>query len=171
MERIPDKKKRFKNYVREIAREHIKLEGAEDILESSTDTYVILLFLVDIFDDFEEKFVTDIPESFVKEIIGYIDNYFRSYGGFTARESRNEIATVIQDCDMMEGQMILKKFVRDFGKKAIPNIQSNIKIKMPGEKITVSFYAALAVGKPTIEIDSVKEFASFSYKEINRIIL
>jgi hypothetical protein len=108
-------------------------------------------------------------QELLKIIFGHTYKFFLSYDGFTSRDTRNEMLVIIPNCDLEKGENLCKRFKSFFIETIIPDLNANIKIKKSDEVLEVRILAGIALGKPMIEMESIKEYARFNLTPIVRI--
>ncbi|MGD2187053.1 MAG: ATP-binding cassette domain-containing protein [Desulfobacterales bacterium] len=152
------------------SKRHFKVRYQTDLSKRQPDAmYAVAIFALEDIDLVSENLGHDATQEIIRALGSYINKHFGAVGGFSARQTINEYATVLPYSDLDEAQRIMVDFKKDFLAHGLPNIQSLVE----GEKASddcfeFNILAGLAQGKPQIEIESVMEFARFNQKPIAR---
>jgi GGDEF domain-containing protein len=148
-------------------------EKVDDKIESdksnSFQTFIVIMFAIDDIDELIKKIGADYEQELFRIIFGHTYKFFLSYGGFASRDTTNEILIIIQNCDLEKGENLCKRFKSFFIETIIPDLNANIKMKKSDEVLEVRILAGIALGKPMIEMESIKESARFNLTPIVRI--
>jgi phospholipid/cholesterol/gamma-HCH transport system ATP-binding protein len=131
--------------------------------------YAVAVFALEEIDLVSENMGHDATQEIIRALGSYINKHFGAVGGFSARQTINEYATILPYSDLDEAERIMVDFKKDFLEHGLPNIQTLVE----GEEVAddcfeFNILAGLAQGKPQIEIESVMEFARFNQKPIAR---
>jgi phospholipid/cholesterol/gamma-HCH transport system ATP-binding protein len=152
------------------SKRHFKVRYQTDLSKRHPDAmYAVAIFALEEMDLVSENMGHDATQEIIRALGSYINKHFGAVGGFSARQTINEYATVLPYSDLEEAERIMVDFKKDFRDHGLPNIQSLVE----GEKVAddcfeFNILAGLAQGKPQIEIESVMEFARFNQKPIAR---
>ncbi len=152
------------------SKRHFKVRYQTDLSKRHPDAmYAVAIFALEEMDLVSENMGHDATQEIIRALGSYINKHFGAVGGFSARQTINEYATVLPYSDLEEAERIMEDFKKDFREHGLPNIQSLVE----GEKVAddcfeFNILAGLAQGKPQIEIESVMEFARFNQKPIAR---
>ena len=152
------------------SKRHFKVRYQTDLSKRHPDAmYAVAIFALEEMDLVSENMGHDATQEIIRALGSYINKHFGAVGGFSARQTINEYATVLPYSDLEEAERIMQDFKKDFREHGLPNIQSLVE----GEKVAEDCFefnilAGLAQGKPQIEIESVMEFARFNQKPIAR---
>jgi len=152
------------------SKRHFKVRYQTDLSKRHPDAmYAVAIFALEEMDLVSENMGHDATQEIIRALGSYINKHFGVVGGFSARQTINEYATVLPYSDLEEAERIMVDFKKDFREHGLPNIQSLVE----GEKVAddcfeFNILAGLAQGKPQIEIESVMEFARFNQKPIAR---
>jgi phospholipid/cholesterol/gamma-HCH transport system ATP-binding protein len=152
------------------SRRHFKVRYQTDLSQRQEDaTYAAAVFSLEDMDTISENLGHDAAQQIIRSLGAFITKHFGAVGGFSARQTINEYATVLPYSDLEEAKRIMEDFTRDFLEHGLPNLQK----LMADEKLSEDCFefnilAGLAQGKPQIEIESVMEFARFNLKPIAR---
>jgi len=152
------------------SKRHFKVRYQTDLSKRHPDAmYAVAIFALEEIDLVSENMGHDATQEIIRALGSYINKHFGAVGGFSARQTINEYATVLPYSDLEEAERIMVDFKKDFRDHGLPNIQSLVE----GEKVAddcfeFNILAGLAQGKPQIEIESVMEFARFNQKPIAR---
>jgi len=131
--------------------------------------YSVAIFALDEIDLVSENMDQDATEETIRALGSFINKHFSAVGGFSARQTINEYATVLPYSDLEEAERIMEDFKKDFMERSFPNIQRLLEGEEAGDDcFEFNILAGLAQGKPQIEIESVMEFARFNQKPIAR---
>jgi phospholipid/cholesterol/gamma-HCH transport system ATP-binding protein len=152
------------------SKRHFKVRYQSDLSKRHPDAmYAVAIFALEEIDLVSENLGHDATQEIIRALGSYINKHFGAVGGFSARQTINEYATVLPYSDLDEAERIMEDFKKDFLEHGLPNIQT----LMEGEEAAdecfeFNILAGLAQGKPQIEIESVMEFARFNQKPIAR---
>ena len=86
----------------------------------------------------------------------YINRYFQSVGGFSARHSRDQILTIFPHTSRDEAQELVADFAQQLEREALANIQSKAQTTI-GAEVCFEVYVRAGVTEvsPTDEIDQI----------------
>jgi phospholipid/cholesterol/gamma-HCH transport system ATP-binding protein len=152
------------------SKRHFKVRYQTDLSKRHPDAmYAVAIFALEEIDLVSENMGHDATQEIIRALGSYINKHFGAVGGFSARQTINEYATVLPYSDLEEAERIMVDFKKDFLEHGLPNIQSLVEgEKVPDDCFEFNILAGLAQGKPQIEIESVMEFARFNQKPIAR---
>jgi phospholipid/cholesterol/gamma-HCH transport system ATP-binding protein len=150
------------------SRRHFKVRYQTDLLKKSReDTYVGLVFVVEDMDVIIENLGHRKAQEIIRELGSYIDKHFGAVGGFSSRLTFNEFGTVLPFSNISEAEQILADFSEDLNRHGLKDLSHNA--RLDGQKcFDFTITAGLSKGKPTVELESIMEFARFQQKEIAR---
>jgi phospholipid/cholesterol/gamma-HCH transport system ATP-binding protein len=152
------------------SRRHFKVRYQTDLSQRQPDaTYAAAVFSLEDMDMISENLGHDAAQQIIRSLGAYINKHFGAVGGFSARQTINEYATILPYSDLEEANRIMEDFTKDFLEHGLPNLQKLMADEKPSEDcFEFNILAGLAQGKPQIEIESVMEFARFNLKPIAR---
>lgn len=152
------------------SKRHFKVRYQTDLSKRHPDAmYAVAIFALDEIDLVSENLGHDATQEIIRALGSYINKHFGAVGGFSARQTINEYATVLPYSDLEEAERIMEDFTKDFQEHGLPNIQTLVEgEKTADDCFEFNILAGLAQGKPQIEIESVMEFARFNQKPIAR---
>lgn len=150
------------------SRRHFKVRYQTDLGKNKPhETYVAVVFSLDDIDAIIENLGHDVAQEVIRSLGEYINKHFGAVGGFSARQSLNEIGTVLPFSDLGEAERIFSDFIKDLKQQGLCNIQPETqKARQDGFEFFV--LAGMSQGKPQVELESIMEFARFNQKEIAR---
>jgi phospholipid/cholesterol/gamma-HCH transport system ATP-binding protein len=152
------------------SKRHFKVRYQSDLSKRHPDAmYAVAIFALEEIDLVSENMGHDATQEIIRALGSYINKHFGAVGGFSARQTINEYATILPYSDLDEAERIMEDFKKDFLEHGLPNIQTLAEgEKTADECFEFNILAGLAQGKPQIEIESVMEFARFNQKPIAR---
>jgi phospholipid/cholesterol/gamma-HCH transport system ATP-binding protein len=152
------------------SKRHFKVRYQTDLSKRHPDAmYAVAIFALEEIDLVSENLGHDATQEIIRALGSYINKHFGAVGGFSARQTINEYATVLPYSDLQEAERIMEDFTKDFLEHGLPNIQTLVEgEKAADDCFEFNILAGLAQGKPQIEIESVMEFARFNQKPIAR---
>ncbi len=152
------------------SKRHFKVRYQTDLSKRHPDAmYAVAIFALEEMDLVSENMGHDATQEIIRALGSYINKHFGAVGGFSARQTINEYATVLPFSDLEEAERIMQDFKKDFREHGLPNIQTLVEgEKTADDCFEFNILAGLAQGKPQIEIESVMEFARFNQKPIAR---
>ena len=152
------------------SKRHFKVRYQTDLSKRQPDAmYAVAIFALEEIDLVSENMGHDATQEIIRALGSYINKHFGAVGGFSARQTINEYATVLPYSDLEEAERIMEDFTKDFQEHGLPNIQTLVEgEKTADDCFEFNILAGLAQGKPQIEIESVMEFARFNQKPIAR---
>ena len=152
------------------SKRHFKVRYQTDLSKRQPDAmYAVAIFALEEIDLVSENMGHDATQEIIRALGSYINKHFGAVGGFSARQTINEYATVLPYSDLEEAERIMEDFTKDFLEHGLPNIQTLVEgEKAKDDCFEFNILAGLAQGKPQIEIESVMEFARFNQKPIAR---
>jgi phospholipid/cholesterol/gamma-HCH transport system ATP-binding protein len=152
------------------SKRHFKVRYQTDLSKRHPDAmYAVAIFALEEIDLVSENMGHDATQEIIRALGSYINKHFGAVGGFSARQTINEYATVLPFSDLEEAERIMQDFKKDFREHGLPDIQTLAEDEAVAEDgFEFNILAGLAQGKPQIEIESVMEFARFNQKPIAR---
>ena len=88
-------------------------------------------------------------------------------GGFSSRLTFNEFGTVLPFSDIDEAEEILADFTEDLNRHGLSDI-SPLSNSKPDACFDFGISAGLSRGKPSVELESIMEFARYKKRNIAR---
>ncbi|MBW1698415.1 MAG: ATP-binding cassette domain-containing protein [Deltaproteobacteria bacterium] len=150
------------------SRRHFKVRYQTDLSKRNpNENYVAVVFTLKDMDDIIEHLGHDAAQEIIRSLGTYISKHFGAVGGFSARQTINEIATVLPFSDLEEAERILADFAEDLKKEGLCDIRASVP-SPDVECFEFSILAGMSLGKPQVELESIMEFARFNQKEIAR---
>ena len=150
------------------SRRHFKVRYQTDLGKKKPhETYVAVLFTLDDIDTIIENIGHDPAQEIIRALGAYINKHFGAVGGFSSRQTLNEIGTILPFSDIHEAEKILGDFIKDLRKQGLYDFRAEEKGK---EEACFEFgiLVGMSEGNPRVEIESIMEFARFNQKEIAR---
>jgi phospholipid/cholesterol/gamma-HCH transport system ATP-binding protein len=133
------------------------------------EQYVAVLFSIKDFQVLVENTGHDAAQGIIRDLGAYINKHFGAVGGFSARQTINEIGTVLPFSDMNEAKRILRDFVTDLHEHGLTDFRPG------GDSLSdncfeFSILAGLSEGRHQVELESIMEFARYNQKEVVRFV-
>jgi phospholipid/cholesterol/gamma-HCH transport system ATP-binding protein len=150
------------------SRRHFKVRYQTDLLKKKRDeTYVGLVFVVEDMDLIIDNLGHQRAQQIIRDLGNYIGKHFGAVGGFSSRLNFNEFGTVLPFSDTDEAEQILADFTADLNRHGLTDIApaSN---SDPNACFDFSISAGMSRGKPSVELESIMEFARYKKKNIAR---
>jgi phospholipid/cholesterol/gamma-HCH transport system ATP-binding protein len=148
------------------SRRHFKVRYQTDLGKNKPhETYVAAVFTLEDFDTIVEKLGHDSAQEIIRSLGAYINKHFGAVGGFSSRQTLNEIGTVLPFSDIHEAEKIMEDFILDLKKQGLYNFQAEVFGK-DKERFEFKILAGMSEGNPRVEIESIMEFARFKQEEI-----
>jgi len=150
------------------SRRHFKVRYQTDLgKKKAHESYVAVLFSLQDMDEIVENLGHDVAQEIIRALGTYVNKHFGAVGGFSARQTINEIGTVLPFSDLNETERILEDFVKDLQNQGMCDLQPHA---LAGGDPNFSFQvlAGVSQGKPQVELESIMEFARFSQREVAR---
>lgn len=133
------------------------------------ESFVVGLFTLENFEELCEYLGHTTGQEVLESLGKYINKHFGAVGGFSARQSRNQFATVLPFSDLSEAEQILKDFSIELQEEGLRAIQAEA--RMPREVcFEFAILAGLAEGEFGLkEIDRILKQARKNQKEVARV--
>ena len=150
------------------SRRHFKVRYQTDLSKKKPhEAYVAVVFGLQDMDVIVENLGHDKAQEIIRALGTYVNKHFGAVGGFSARQTINEIGTVLPFSDLPEAERILEDFVKDLQSEGLGDLQ--IGLELPeGQCFSFQVLAGLSKGKPQVELESIMEFARFNQREVAR---
>ena len=150
------------------SRRHFKVRYQTDLgKKKAHESYVAVVFSLQDMEVIVENLGHDKAQEIIRALGAYVNKHFGAVGGFSARQTINEIGTVLPFSEMPEAERILSDFVKDLQEQGLGDLKAGI--KLPEDRcFEFQVMAGLCPGKPQVELESIMEFARFSQKEVAR---
>jgi phospholipid/cholesterol/gamma-HCH transport system ATP-binding protein len=150
------------------SRRHFKVRYQTDLTRKDAQgTYAAVIFSLEDMEVIIENLGHDAAQKVIRTLGAYINKHFGAVGGFSSRQTFNEIGTILPFSDIDEAKNILDDFTQDFQQQGLCDLQAEFEIPET-ECFEFTVLAGLSQGKPQIELESVMEFARFNQEEIAR---
>jgi phospholipid/cholesterol/gamma-HCH transport system ATP-binding protein len=148
------------------SRRHFKVRYQTDLgKKQAHENYVALVFSLENMDQVSENIGYDKAQEIIRSLGAYINKHFGAVGGFSARQTINEIGTVLPFSNLEEAERILEDFVKDLSQLCSLYTQ----MQKGDGCFEFRILAGLSQGKPQVELESIMEFARFNQREVARI--
>lgn len=150
------------------SRRHFKVRYQTDLGKKKPhETYVAVVFSLQDMDVIVEHLGHDKAQEIIRALGAYVNKHFGAVGGFSARQTINEIGTVLPFSDISEAERILEDFVKDLQSEGLGDL--HIGLDIPKDQcFEFQVLAGLSQGKPQVELESIMEFARFNQREVAR---
>jgi phospholipid/cholesterol/gamma-HCH transport system ATP-binding protein len=150
------------------SRRHFKVRYQTDLGKKKPhETYVAVVFSLQDMDVIVAHLGHDKAQEIIRALGAYVNKHFGAVGGFSARQTINEIGTVLPFSDISEAERILEDFVKDLQSEGLGDLQ--IGLDIPKDQcFEFQVLAGLSQGKPQVELESIMEFARFNQREVAR---
>ena len=150
------------------SRRHFKVRYQTDLGKKKPhETYVAVVFTLEDIDTIIENLGHDPAQEIIRALGAYINKHFGAVGGFSSRQTLNEIGTILPFSDIHEAETIMGDFIGDLQKQGLYDFQTEAFGKYE-ECFEFKILAGMSEGNPRVEIESIMEFARFNQKEIAR---
>lgn len=107
----------------------------------------------------------------IKKLGEYVNEYFGTVGGFSARHRRGEILTMLPHIDLEEAEQLVDNFAQGLQQKALPEIEVLARVKTGAEECFEIFVTAgITEGSSSDDIDLLIEKAEAKQKVIARYL-
>jgi len=148
------------------SKRHFKVRYQTDLGKKKPhETYVAVLFTLDDMETIIENLGHDATQEMIRELSAYINKHFGAVGGFSSRQTINEIGTILPFSNVQEAENILADFIRDLKAEGLCGFSTEATFN-EDECFEFGILAGMSEGKPQVEIESIIEFARFKQKEI-----
>jgi phospholipid/cholesterol/gamma-HCH transport system ATP-binding protein len=148
------------------SRRHFKVRYQTDLGKKQPhETYVAVVFTLEDMEVIVENLGHDTAQEIIRSLGVYINKHFGAVGGFSARQTINEISTILPFSNDQEAERILNDFTKDLNQQGL----YGYKTELPAgetEGLGFSILAGMSQGKPQVELESIIEFARFNQKII-----
>ena len=133
--------------------------------------YAVVMFTLDDLDLLSDTLGHTVTQEVLKSMGNYVNKHFGAVGGFSSRQSKDQIGTVLPHSDLGEAEQILEEFNNDLQRHGLAMIEEDGQSKM-SEKACFEFAisAGLAEGQPSDEIEIIFNNAKRNQKRIARFI-
>jgi len=150
------------------SRRHFKVRYQTDLARKKPhEEYVAVLFSIEDMDAIIANLGHDTAQEIIRSLGTYINKHFGEVGGFSARQTINEIGTVLPFSDLEEAERILEDFIVDLKDQGFCTVRPCSEPDT-GRCFEFKIMAGLSQGKPQVELESIMEFARFNQQEIAR---
>jgi len=150
------------------SKRHFKVRYQTDLGKKKPhETYVAVLFTLDDMETIIENLGHDAAQEMIRALGSYISKHFGAVGGFSSRQTINEIGTILPFSNIDEAERILVDFIRDLKEEGLCDLSTESTFN-EDECFEFCILAGMSEGKPQVEIESIIEFARFNQKEIAR---
>lgn len=150
------------------SRRHFKVRYQTDLgKKKAHESYVAVVFSLQDMEVIVENLGHDKAQEIIRALGTYVNKHFGAVGGFSARQTINEIGTVLPFSELPEAERILADFVKDLQDQGLGDLRTAI--DLPEDRcFEFQVMAGLCPGKPQVELESIMEFARFSQQEVAR---
>ncbi len=150
------------------SRRHFKVRYQTDLGKKKPhETYVAVVFSLQDMDVIVENLGHDKAQEIIRALGNYVNKHFGAVGGFSARQTINEIGTMLPFSELSEAERILEDFVRDLRSEGLGDLRMGLELPQD-QCFEFQVLAGLCQGKPQVELESIMEFARFNQKEVAR---
>ena len=150
------------------SRRHFKVRYQTDLTKANqNENYVAVVFTLEDMGVIIENLGHDSAQRIIRSLGAFISKHFGAVGGFSARQTINEIGTILPFSDLQEAERILADFSEDLKQEGLGDIRNKVQFAETG-CFEFHILAGMSMGKPQVEVDSIMEFARFNQKEIAR---
>lgn len=150
------------------SKRHFKVRYQADLGKKKPhETYVAVLFALDDMETIIENLGHDAAQEMIRALGSYISKHFGAVGGFSSRQTINEIGTILPFSNLHEAESILVDFIRDLKEEGLCDLSTEATFN-EDECFEFRILGGMSEGKPQVEIESIIEFARFNQKEIAR---
>jgi len=150
------------------SRRHFKVRYQTDLGKKKPhETYVAVVFSLQDMDVIVEHLGHDKAQEIIRALGAYVNKHFGAVGGFSARQTINEIGTVLPFSDISEAERILEDFIKDLQSEGLDDLHTGLEIPKE-QSFEFQVLAGLSQGKPQVELESIMEFARFNQREVAR---
>jgi phospholipid/cholesterol/gamma-HCH transport system ATP-binding protein len=148
------------------SRRHFKVRYQTDLGKKQPhETYVAVVFTLEDMEVIVESLGHDTAQEIIRALGVYINKHFGAVGGFSARQTINEISTILPFSNDDEAERILEDFTKDLNQQGLYGFQTELQ-SGETECFEFSILAGMSQGKPQVELESIIEFARFNQKII-----
>ena len=153
------------------SRRHFKVRYQTDLGKKQPhEIYVAVVFTLEDMEVIVENLGHDAAQEIIRALGVYINKHFGAVGGFSARQTINEISTILPFSDDQEAERILADFTKDLNQQGLCDFRADMQ-SSEAECFGFSILAGMSQGKPQVELESIIEFARFNQKLIGKFTL
>jgi phospholipid/cholesterol/gamma-HCH transport system ATP-binding protein len=150
------------------SRRHFKVRYQTDLGKKKPhETYVAVIFTLEDIDTIIENVGHDPAQEIIRALGAYINKHFGAVGGFSSRQTLNEIGTILPFSDIHEAEIIMGDFIGDLQQQGLYDFRADV-FGIEEACFEFKILAGMSEGNPRVEIESIMEFARFNQKEIAR---
>ena len=150
------------------SRRHFKVRYQTDLgRKKPHETYVAVVFSLQDMEMIVENLGHDKAQEIIRALGAYVNTHFGAVGGFSARQTINEIGTVLPLSELPEAERILDDFVEDLQSEGLGDLKIEHDLSKD-QCFAFQVMAGLSQGKPQVELESIMEFARFNQREVAR---
>jgi GGDEF domain-containing protein len=95
----------------------------------------------------------------LKTLGAYVNKYFASLGGFSARHSRDRILTILPHTGLEEAGQLVRDIALELQQKALPEMNSIIAARARGGCLEISVTAGITGGSVSDDIENIMKRA------------
>lgn len=133
--------------------------------------YAVVVFSLEDMETLSEVLGHTVAQEVLRSMGDYINKHFGAVGGFSSRQSKDQIGTVLPHSDLNEAEQILEDFNEDLQKNGLAMIEADGQSKMPHQAcFEFSISAGLAEGTPRDEIELIFNNAKQDQKRIAQFV-
>ncbi len=151
------------------SRRHFKIRYQTDLARfEGDDTYAVLVFSFENMDAITQAVSHDAAQKVLLSLVAYLRKHFGAVGGFSSRQTINEVVTILPFSDTAEAARILEDFVKDFRHEGMAEV-ARVFSKTIQEDACFDFTISvgMAQGQPQVEIESIIDPARFNKPTIS----
>jgi phospholipid/cholesterol/gamma-HCH transport system ATP-binding protein len=103
-------------------------------------------------------------------LVAYLHKHFGAVGGFSSRQTMNEVVTILPFSNTDEAARILESFIADFRREGMAEVARVFNERIQEDAcFDFSISVGMAQGQPQVEIESIIELARFSKAVISNV--